>query len=275
MPQYQHYIPRAHLKLFLEDKSKERKLHVYSKKDGYLGRKPYKKIAGEDDSHPETVESKMSFIEGLAAEPLRKIAANPKTPLRQEDWFAVYLYMAFTAARHPERTRHLHHQLRERIIRHPLFLLRGKEILSQETFFQILFTAVVPDLAWPLHQLHWTALTLADDADEQFAISDRGVDIAWSGDYGPPNQDSLVLMPISRRVLLVGAVEPDSLKPILQSPRQVNARLLLRAYEYIFSTHELDYAELHRMAEAIDLRSRLMAHGQEPRTRIWTPHGWQ
>src|SRR5690348_11701651 len=106
MPEFQHHICKRHLELFLTENSKDRKLHVYSKKDGYLGRKSYARIAGAVDTYPPDVEKQMSVIEGHAVQTLKDIGRGKKLdwakPQDRERWYALLVYMALTASRHPE-----------------------------------------------------------------------------------------------------------------------------------------------------------------------------
>src|SRR5688572_7546216 len=106
MPEFQHYINKRHLELFLPVVSKDRKLHIYSKKQGYLGTKSYNRIAGDFDAHPRSVEERMGEAESRALETLRGLCRGVKWNFdgleHKGKWDSLLLYMALTVARRPD-----------------------------------------------------------------------------------------------------------------------------------------------------------------------------
>jgi hypothetical protein len=251
MPEFQHYINKRHLELFLPDDSKNRRLHVYSKRDGYVGTKSYNRIAGDFDTHPRSVEERMGVVESEALKTLRGLSRGVKWNFDSSEhkgkWDSLLTYMALTVARHPERIEEWRQNVRRELSVHPRLLTDWREMTSAEAFYNRLFGEGVPLLVEPLRRLQWVTLRPADPA-HSFAVSDRCVDIAWGGPFGPPNRRSLVVMPVSRNIVLIGGRNDEEVKQWfrLVGVSNLNAMMLQRSGEFMFSTDRLDYDALHK-----------------------------
>jgi hypothetical protein len=280
MPEFQHYICKRHLELFLPERTKDRKLHVYSKKEGYIGSKSYNRIAGAVDSYPTDVEKQMSVIEGHAVQALRRLGRGDNidmaNPVERDEWYALLIYMALTASRHPDTIAELRRRIWKEISTHPRLLTNWREMRVENTMFEGLFQATIPYLQQPLQKLQWKIIRIADSSS-LFAISDRCVDIAWAGPFGTPNDHTSVVMPICKTAVLVGGKDAAKFGPVFTNVNvdSYNAAFFHRSYEYIFSSEELDYEKLQRDGRIVKHgetlpADKLIIPGQQ-KIEIWAP----